>query len=182
MRLLTTTFLVVISCFSNSCTPVVTANVEGIDYTNFDGVSVRYFLPKGEISATVSYDSQTDTIKIARDPTPTITADLKAGPRSAVYRHSQLSKDAVTISTDSATGLLTQISTDTTDQSTQIATAVGQIGSSYSSLKTALEGGKSVSFVLPAQPGATSTACPNASLQVTKNLTYWRENDDAPRA
>jgi len=173
MRLLSSILIAVISYALVACAPVVTASYEDIDYGNFDGVSVGYFLPKSEIGATVAYDSQTDTIKITRDAAPTTTADLDAGPQVAVYRHSQFSKDVVTIQTDTS-GLLSLISTETADQTIPIVTAIGNIGTSFSSLKSALDAGEKQKLTAD-----TSSKCPNMTVPVTKKLTYWRRNDDA---
>jgi hypothetical protein len=178
MRLLSAIFLVIVSFILVTCAPVVTADIEGVDYSNFDGVSVSYFLPKGEISATAAYDPQTDSIKITRDAAPTVTADLKVGSQVAIYRHSQISKDLVTIATDT-NGLLSLISTDTADQTTAIATAIGQIGTSYSGLKSALESTAAKPQLVTPADQSPSKLCPSMTIQATAKLTYL--HDDAPK-
>ncbi|WP_322514219.1 hypothetical protein SR870_14335 [Rhodopseudomonas palustris] len=145
----------------------------------FDGAYMAYFLPRGELTATASYDPQSETITLSS--TPKILPDLKHR-ESVLYRHSDMSNDEVTIEID-PNGLLKSVSTTTTDQTKEIVKAVAEVAQQFSTLQREVQKGQFSTF-LEAPLGSKETPplppppnCPKAAVQATFDLTYGSAGD-----
>jgi hypothetical protein len=149
-------------------------NLRDIDPATFDGAFISYFLPRGELTMKVDYDASKQII--------TVTRDLKIYPDvshhyHAVYHHNDFSNDTVTLQID-PNGLLKQVSTTTTDQTTAIIKAVGDVAQEFGPFRTATAGPK-VSAA-PPKKEQEPPACPNLSVQAIPDITYWDKKKQRP--
>jgi hypothetical protein len=148
-----------------------TKDISAISPTGFDGAYVSYFLPRGELPITVSFDGKT-----------TGMLSLSAGPISivpdfsrhyhVVYNHADLSTDEISITTE-ANGLLKEVSSKTTDQTVQLVQQVNAILSQVGALEKAAR----VETLTPGEtPKIAVPDCPDdMKTVVTVDLTYLRK-------
>lgn len=119
-------------------TVLETKQLADISRSNFDGAYISYFLPRGEIPVTVSFEGKEKKIlSLSYDPTPKIVPDFSRHYH-VVYNHAPLSTDNISIQTDS-NGLLKEVSSTTTDQSVDLVKGVNSVLTQVAALQKAIE-------------------------------------------
>src|SRR5262245_34116461 len=140
-----------------------------IDPTTLDGAFVSYFLPRGLFTVTATYESKKDALTLAYGVK--IIPDVRKR-HQAVYRHSEMSIDDVTIAVD-ANGLLQQISTTTEDQTLAVVKAAGEVIKQVGEFQKAVEKPKGLVAPEAAQPPQAACAADTTIVvQATTDLTY----------
>ena len=146
-------------------TVLETKQLADISRSNFDGAYISYFLPRGEIPVTVSFDGEkTKILSLSYDQTPKIVPDFRQHYH-IVYQHALLSTDSISIQTD-RNGLLKEVSSTTTDQSVDLVKNVNAVLTQVAALDKAIET-KDLSAGVPA-----STCKENLKTVVKIDLTY----------
>lgn len=149
-------------------TVLETKQLADISRSNFDGAYISYFLPRGELAVTVSYEKKTLSLAYTD---PKIVPDFSSHYH-VVYNHAPLSSDSITVETTS-NGLLKKVSSTTEDQTVALVKNVNAVLTQVQALEKAVEADKKISSLgPPSTPGCADDL--KFATTVTIDLTHRR--------
>lgn len=132
----------------------------------FDGAFLDYFFARAEITATASFDKDTQSLSIS------LSQDIKALPdfehrHTLSYSHAALSSDEIDIQLDN--GLLKKVSSTTSDQTVAVVQGINALLTQASALDAALKTTTTVKKGDEARPIICDS---NMKVNATKDINY----------
>jgi hypothetical protein len=143
-----------------------------VDWRRFDGALIQYYLARGEVKATASYDEKSKLLSVSVERQVTAYPDFRIGPLTLSYEHAELSADEVTVQLDG--GLLKKVSSKTSDQTVAAVQALNALLGQVGSLQTAIAKSKAGS----SKPSALPTC--DQSMKVTLTIDVTNEEMGEP--